>query len=261
MVERERLKQWVEEKLEQGVSEERLKENLEKTGHDPSIVDEVQDPFEDVDVGTEDSTEEQQQDAEFSEDEPEDSTAEGQGDIDNQEQVETDRPDNKKEDGDTQEEDSGSRLPSFSLPNLGGLPVWPAVVATVLVLGLGGYFLVPWSSIGIMGVGIPNISFPAVNAPDLSSINGGTVNSGGKCPDVGVRINSVSTNAGSTTAEVLVTRDEAEVVLEVYRNGNIVGSNTARISGEGSIKVDATGDKAVFRPQGCTKFKDEARIQ
>jgi hypothetical protein len=46
---RERLKQWVKEKRESGISDERIKKSLEETGHDPSLVDEVDDPFSDQD--------------------------------------------------------------------------------------------------------------------------------------------------------------------------------------------------------------------
>lgn len=45
----EKLRKWVERKLEKGVDEERLKNSLENTGKDPSIVDDVieerEDPF------------------------------------------------------------------------------------------------------------------------------------------------------------------------------------------------------------------------
>lgn len=42
----EKIKKWIEKKLDQGVEPDRIKESLENTGKDPSLVDEVVDPFE-----------------------------------------------------------------------------------------------------------------------------------------------------------------------------------------------------------------------
>ncbi|MFB6208759.1 MAG: hypothetical protein ABEJ56_01325 [Candidatus Nanohaloarchaea archaeon] len=41
----EKIREWVEDKLDEGVDEERIKNSLENTGHDPSILEEVKAPF------------------------------------------------------------------------------------------------------------------------------------------------------------------------------------------------------------------------
>ena len=45
MVDDDKLMQWVQKKLDQGVSEERIRKSLRNTGHDPSIVEKAKDPF------------------------------------------------------------------------------------------------------------------------------------------------------------------------------------------------------------------------
>lgn len=37
----EKIREWIEEKLEKGIEEDRIKDSLENTGHDPGLVDEV----------------------------------------------------------------------------------------------------------------------------------------------------------------------------------------------------------------------------
>ncbi|MFB6216462.1 MAG: hypothetical protein ABEJ72_05790, partial [Candidatus Aenigmatarchaeota archaeon] len=61
----DRLKEWVEQKLEKGIDPERVKKSLEETGHDPSIVDRVQDPFDSLDEAVEKEEQEEKQDAPF----------------------------------------------------------------------------------------------------------------------------------------------------------------------------------------------------
>lgn len=57
----EKLRNWVQEKLDEDVSAERIKRSLEETGHDPSVVDEVNDPFESSDASEHDSVESPEQ--------------------------------------------------------------------------------------------------------------------------------------------------------------------------------------------------------
>lgn len=45
MVEEEKLLEWVREKLEQGVDEQRIRKSLKETGHDPALLEKAKDPF------------------------------------------------------------------------------------------------------------------------------------------------------------------------------------------------------------------------
>ncbi|MFB6199706.1 MAG: hypothetical protein ABEJ83_02400 [Candidatus Nanohaloarchaea archaeon] len=46
----EKTREWIKEKMKEGVSEDRIREVLENTGRDPSLVDKVDNPFADGDV-------------------------------------------------------------------------------------------------------------------------------------------------------------------------------------------------------------------
>lgn len=45
MVDQEKLLEWVQEKLRQGVDEQRIRKSLKETGHDPALVEKAKDPF------------------------------------------------------------------------------------------------------------------------------------------------------------------------------------------------------------------------
>lgn len=265
MVEEDRLREWVQKKLDAGVDPSRIKKSLEETDHDPSIVDTVQDPFnsedsggdfEDKDMpsidGEKRSEEETGSGGEDRSPEDSDTLNSGIGPESLEERDDSVGADEEKDDS---AGDGGFTLPSLSIPEL---PVWPALVMAVLLVGFVGYMFVPWSSVG-MG-GLPSISAPSV---DLPGSGNGTVEGQQDegCPDVGVRINSVSASSGSTTAEVLVTRNDAEVVLEVYDSGQLMGSTTKNLEGSSTISVDASGDRVLFRPTGCKKYEDSMDIE
>lgn len=245
MVDEDRLREWVEEKLDEGVEEERLKKSLRETGHDPSIVDEVRSPFEDSKDVSEDVFQEDDADKSGSQSEKE----EEQG--------------SESYEG-FEEDDTGSenRLPDFSLPSM-SLPsidlseisrqrILPVLLVFLLFAGVAGYALLP----GFMESG-------GIEAPSGDSISGlleGKESSEKGCPDVGVRIEKVSVVDGETVADVLVTRGEAEVVLKVFRDGDLMDSETARIGGEGTITVSSTGDEVLFHPSGCERFRDTEKL-
>ncbi|MFB6191136.1 MAG: hypothetical protein ABEJ64_01810 [Candidatus Nanohaloarchaea archaeon] len=265
MVDEDRLREWVEQKLDEGVSEERIRRSLRDTGHDPSIVDEVQDPFsgdevetasdEDLSFTGEETGSRGQEEQGFQAS----GGASGDGGLDSGIGAESLEEEKGRSPGskDTGGEDEGGGGLSLSLPSLSmpELPLWPAVAAAVILIGVSGYLFVPWASLGLS---LPSVSVPAVELP--SGGGEGAPSSGDACPDVGVRINSISSSGGSTRADVLVTRGSAEVVLEVYDGSRLAGSTTKRVGGPGSMTVSATGDRAVLRPTGCTEFHDAVAI-
>lgn len=265
MVDEENLREWVQQKLDAGVEPSRIKKSLEETGHDPAIVDEVQDPFDvdESDAGDSASGDELSMEEAGGGQEEESATGEeshagggGSGGLNSE--IGAGSLEGGDEDSERAESpeggDEGFSFPSLSMPDL---PVWPAAVVAVLLIGFAGYVFVPWSSVGLSG--LPSFSAPGVDIPGK---DGGKVDSqeGGGCPDVGVRINSASSSGGTTTAEVLVTKNRAEVVLEVYDSGQLVGSITRKVEGTTSITVDAVGDRVVFHPTGCAKFRDSVDI-
>lgn len=244
MVDENRIKEWVKQKLDKGVEPERIKKSLKETGHDPSIVDEVQDPF----SGGKTTEESGEKGSGLSSDIGASSLEGGEESHGSFEQ-----------DEESTGEDSGSgrSLPSFSL-SVPDLPVWPAAVLGVLILGFAGYSLVPWGSLGVAG--LPPVDVPEFDLPDSSSLGGSEEESGGSCPDVGVRIDAVYTTGGQTKADVLVTRGTAEVVLEVYDGQRLLGSSSKTIGGQGSMTVDAVGSEAILRPSGCWEYQDTEAI-
>lgn len=80
------------------------------------------------------------------------------------------------------------------------------------------------------------------------------------CPDVGVSIDSVSTSSGVVTADVTVSHGTADVILEIYGNGEVVEYTTDRLSGSGTMTVESNGEMAVFRPVGCNRFRDSEML-
>lgn len=245
MVDENRLREWVEQKLDEGVDPERLKESLEDTGHDPSVVDEVRDPFQEDSVEPASEEHFEEGDSDLSSDigasglsPAEDAKSGGAG-----------------SDAEGEDDDPRFSLPSFSVPEL---PLWPVLVAGVLLLGVAAFVFVPWGSMG--GVpGLPGLSVPSVDVTG-SGVGAGAGAGSGECPDAGVRINSVYSRGGETVAEVLVTRNRVEVVLEVYRSGEKVGSTTDTFLGVSEMVVDVSGDLAVARAVGCFEFRDSEVI-
>lgn len=261
----DKIRKWVENKLESGVDPERLKKSLEETEHDPSIVDEIKqeqdDPFGAVDV----------EGSPFEKESAEEEKTEGSNHLGNARKKGGDQEkgfsDNggeensfdagsgyKDKDKDKKDNKSGVSplsmssfsLPSVSFPSIGFRPVYLVSVVLILLVGGAGMFL--------LDQGSQNDQEAApVSDTDRSLLDP-------KCPDVGVRINSAEVTNGRTVAEVLVTRGTARVVLEIYSEGEVVGSKTEEVGGTTTLEVDAGGDRAVFRPVGCTTFSDETAL-
>ncbi len=241
MVDEDRLEEWVQEKLDAGVDRERIKKSLENTGHDPSLVEKVSSPFD-------------------SEPEGEKDVFQGEDDSSTVDADESDPVESGSAAVSENEEGDSSRslsIPGFSVPSL---PVLPAVVMLVIVAGLGTYLFAPSADdLDLPGVSsVPDIDVPEVDLPGLPDIGldgiSSTVEgavSGQGCPDVGVTIRDVYTDNGETVAEVMVTRKVAEVILEVYDSGEMVGSATGEFGGTGTLTVSATGDEVVFSPVDC----------
>ena len=251
----ESLKEWVRKKREAGVSDERIKKSLEDTGHDPSIVDELDNPFDG------------DSDKEVSEDpfQSSDAGADAENVPETEDQESTDEsPGNyfDSSSGSSSSGDSGSsgqessiiEMPDFdfSVPDTGNVGKRKiAVFAAVLILVAGGYAV--FSS----GVVYQDIFAPdQVSGDDSASLAELEASYSG-CPNAGVRINSLSASNGQTTANVLVTRNEANVVLEIRQDGNLVGFTTDKVEGESQMSVEAVGDTAILRPLGCDDFSSE----
>ncbi len=216
----DKIREWVEERLEDGIEPERIKKNLEKTGHDPSIVEDVRSPFAD----SEEEPDVDEEDFSFAVDEEE-----------------------KEKVRELSQDTSGK---TFSLPSLPSAPDIPfryiGVVLLLAVLLGGGYVVTDGSPLSAGSGLIATVQEAA--------------SSGSGCPDIGVRIKSISTSSGSTTADVLVTNGPGRVVLEVYSDGVMTGSSQRRVGGEASMTVNAVGDRAVFYPAECSQFQDEQAI-
>jgi len=270
----EKLKKWIKRKREEGISDERIKKSLDKTGYDPSIVDELDDPFD-----GDNSDNEPSEDLFNTDDQGSDGSEKGFSGDSRKERVQ-DMADNlsdkNSEENNTKKEKTKKKekqedkdssfldglefdLPSFSLPSKPDLPKinTPSVPSIsrrkiimifALLIVLGGGFTV-YSF-------IPDDFNPRLLlGPDLdSSTSIQTLNqldakySG--CPDAGVTIQNISKTDSSTTVDVLVT-DEAWVVVEIKENAEIIGFSTEKVKGTSQIKVNKVGDQANLRPLGC----------
>lgn len=242
MVDDEKLREWVENKLESGVDEERIRKSLRETGNDPGIVDEVKDPF--------------ASDDEFSTDE-----------TNTGEQQQTAPEAQQKDDTNTQpdpepvEDEKGSRIPDVSAPSMPEMPsvsfkvglpdvdpdwkkigIFAGVLLLIGVVAGGVYFISNGLGGGITG-------FAPAKAP-VANTNNGT------CPNVGVRILDASVENGNTVAQVQVTRGEAEVILEAFKSDELVATTTQTVSGESTMQVQRQADKLELEPVGCTRFRD-----
>lgn len=287
----EKLKKWIRQKQDEGISDERIKKSLEKTGYDPSIVDELNDPF-DPDSSTETAGEDlfssADQDSEdssmgLSEENREERVSEIADNLSdrNSDSGESsfDRKSFSNDHSFSDKEDSESsfkhKLPSFSLPSKPDLPSFDrpgkpsvdlpspptvsrkqlAIVFTLLLVLGGGftvYSLIPEDFNHELLFG-PSIG-SSTNLDTLRQLD--TKFSG--CPDAGVSLESISSSGGTTAADVLVT-DQAWVVLEVMENGRVIGFSTKQVDGESQMTVNEVGDEAQLRPLGChTRYSRES---
>ncbi len=238
------VREWVEEKLEAGVTEERLKKVMRNTGKDPSIVDEVtgskENPFHDSEIRPKpDENVFEQEEA------PEDD--EGK---DTERSFSYSQRDNDRDDGSSEENSLKERLsavsgsPDVSLPK----PSMPDADGKVLV----SVCLVLLFS-GILFGHFTGTLYDVENsARSAAGMHDG-------CPDVGVLIESISASEGATTADVNVARGEARVVLEVFEGGEKLGETRKTVEGGRKMTVDAIGDRAVFRPVDCERYRSEKR--
>lgn len=242
----ERLKEWVEEKLDEGVDRERLKESLQETGHDPSIVDESNHPFSEESEIESDPFEETSTETN-EENEETDEIEELEQEKDEVQEVEEQdfEPEPKTEDASEEssfaesDDESSSRfpgIPSFDIPRKYPLK---KVGLVVLILALSAAV------------------FTVLGQKGVIDSNTGEVVSSNDCPDVGVKIASISSSAGSTTATVRVDRGEAEVVLEIFDDGGKVGETTATVQGEEKLTVSGVGSRVRLHPEGCLKILHE----
>lgn len=264
----ERLREWVEKKLDDGISEDRIRKSLRNTGHDPSIVDEVQDPFS--------GSKEEESKLDLSEEPEEEEKSQEPDDRNSVEEKDSgfsfqdSGPESPAKD--SKDTDSGSG--GFSLPSpdlsLPSVPLKAVAVVIGVVIAVGGYFFVPQGMIpelSLNKVSTPDVEAPDVKMPEMPESSGDDTDQesqGSKVEDagcdVGLRINSVSSDNGRTVAEVFVTRGKTDVVLEIYSGEDLEGSKTARIGGTGSLTVGSTGDTAVLHPEGCEKPRTSAAI-
>lgn len=275
----ENLKEWIKEKREEGISDERIKKSLEKTGHDPSIVDELENPFEASESDTEpsedlfqDSSEPEkgQVSPDSESNDPTPAQEEENQDFSSQSEIEDKNPAHEDSTGQEsqraefnnpsgkKEKDSGFSipdLPSPSLPSIPSISRRKAGIVLLILLVFGGGFTAYRFIPSDFTVKAPNIvlnsdvdsSTDMEKLADLDSKYSG-------CPDAGVRIQSVSSSERVTNAKVLVTRNEAWVVLEVMNNGELIGFSTEKMKEEGQITVDTVGDQVKLRPLGCEQF-------
>lgn len=218
LMEEDNVREWVQKKLDKGVSEERIKKTLEKSGRDPSLVDRLKSgQAENDELGSEDSGSE--------EDDPFDSLK-----YVDEEENDTDETDTEQ----TRDESSFSlpslpkpSIPSFSLPatDINSRKLLP-VVAVVLLAGLG---------------------YTGMNLMDGSSPVSNTLQS---CEETGLEVESVGQSGSETIAEVS-TSEQTDVVLEIYTGEDLMGETTKTVDGRGIIRLGATGDRAVIYESGC----------
>jgi hypothetical protein len=114
----DKIRQWIQKKLEKGIDKSRIKKSLENTGHDPGLVDEVESsgdvgdaPFDQTE-GSEESSEEKEMDLEF---------------------------DSSEEKQDSQDSDSGRSFP-VSRPDFSRRTFAVLGASMLIALGMAGVF-------------------------------------------------------------------------------------------------------------------------
>jgi len=238
----ENLKEWVKSKRKDGVSDERIKKSLEETDHDPSIVDELDNPF-NSETSERENSEEKEKNSEVLED---DFSFTDEEDTDNETTEEAPpKEDNKETNSRLKELENDFQTSitttkdSFSKKKAG--------LGILLILLIAG---------GITVYGFMPDDFNLLESvdeetgPESGSLEQlDTQHSG--CPDSAVRVQSVSSSDGVTTADVQVTREEALVVLKVMKDGEVLGFTTDTLLGEAQMTVEEVGDQVKLRPLGC----------
>ncbi len=268
-MDQKKLREWVEKKLDQGVSRDRIKKSLENTGHDPSIVDEVGDPF----SSGQDQDEPDMDFSGSSAREPASGTDHSSPDLDSDSGTDFDISGRESYDGEEGGDGKGfspldmPETPDLSLPHI---PVKAAAVILVVIIAFGGYLLLPQGAVPAipsddLNISVPDIQVPEVSLPRISlSDDGGNERTPAEVEDaecdVGLRINSAHKTGDGTEAEIVVTRGITDLTVEIHRSRILIDSFSARMSGQGTIRVPETGDKIVIYPEGCDTPRKSARI-
>jgi len=242
----DKIKAWAKKKLDDGVDEQRVRKVLRRQGHDPSIVDELKDPFDPKDSEDKEVTDN------FFEDEEDDSGEEHprEKSIHQKDDEENgfhrnslDEESSKTGHGD---KDSGSSSgiksniprPDFGKPKLSKdryLKFGALGLVLVLVVGAGAVF----------GSDITNTVSELTEPKDYTGCqNGG----------VGVLIQDIRKDGQTTVADVKVVRNKSETVLKIYQDDRKIGETRATFIGEKTLSVDAVGNKARFHPVGCQRY-------
>ena len=258
MTENLRLKNWVEKKLDSGVDPERVRESLKNTGRDPEIVDRVlkersQDSVEENKESVEESKPSSEPVKDTQPEEPENKEEKGI-DLSPGQQKEEDREETsrKKETNDKKskprkiEEIIVKREKNLEQSlNKAHIPVKPVLALLVIGLVGGGYTVLGNTDIDEFGVGNPlsttDWDEPRENC-DLDS---------------GFLITAAEQTENGVEAEVRVTRNIEDVVLEVFEGEQRTGYTLSSFEGAETLEVDATGDRLRFRPQGCENRYDD----
>lgn len=207
----DKIRQWIQQKLENGVDKDRIKESLENTGHDPDLVEEVarsqgigDDPFQQEDQVDEENTSD---------------TSSGDMDL----EFDTDRSESS---GEEDKSSSGYNL-DFSVPSISFSRKDMMVfgLSLLIAVGMAGVFAFYETS--------------SILEPQCSGDSG-----------AGVKVYSFEAREGITTAEVRVVED-VSVVLEVFESGEKIDQKVKEMNGRGTISVNSVGDSISFHEYGC----------
>ncbi len=243
----EKLREWVEEKLDEGIDPERIEQSLRETGHDPSIVEEVKSPFDgETDVSRENLFEDSG--PENGENREADHESPG-GDMSRMEET----PGRKEKKGSSvqesgdEAESSGREVlspPSLSPPSL---PVtWKQVMVVVAVILVAGGSFYVYDNYGFSVPAVPDFSAPSFDTKNLPVLGKNPVD----CDEIGVRIMSASVSEGVTTANVRIVGD-TKVRLEVQESRELVGSTSKKVSGSDTLSVNTDGDRVILSSVRC----------
>jgi len=256
----EKLKEWIKDKRQKGISDERIRESLEKAGRDPDMLDEVDDPFD------------SDKDRDVSEDlfsSSEDKVSKTES-FDSSTSQEENGSNSAKENKDVEKTVSSSETKSaltrvgqrFSKNKKSEVLSFKLFSNHVSSKQTGIFLFI----LLVLVIGIGTYSFTS-DSIDTDLLVGSTVDSSTNldrlqsldekhagCPAGGVRIEDISTSEGSTNVDVLVTQ-KAWVVVEIINKGKVIGFSTQNVEGNTVISVDKIGKEANLRPLGCESYK------
>lgn len=227
----DKIRQWIQKKLEKGVDKERIKRSLENTGHDPSLVEEVEksskigdDPFQQE----KDSNEVHESGSEQTGNgvEEDEETREMELGFDSNDKADNSNKDNN--DGSTKESDEsglGISVPSVPSIDFNKRALMIIGASFIIVTSMAGFFTYVETS--------------NVLEPQCSGDEG-----------AGVKVYSVESQDGVTTAEVRVV-EEVPVILEVFDSNEKIGEKVQKMNGRGTISVNVVGNRVSFHEYGC----------